>query len=139
MSDPAGQLSPLPGRPVLLPGGWKMMNVEPRESICRSITDLVEGESRESAIAFLREEIASLECEDYPEGKTMDLPPMKRNGDRLESDLVLVTFKSGTKVLGRLVHIDGFPRPEWCTCPDGREFKCLSVASWEPLPTDGAR
>lgn len=66
----------------------------------------------------------------------MNLPPMKRNGHRLESDLVLVTFESGTKVLGRLVHIDGFPRPEWCTCPDGREFKCLSVASWEPLPTE---
>lgn len=63
MRDPGGQLSPLPGRPVLLPVGWKMMNVGPRESIRRSITDLVEGESRESAIAFLREEIASLECE----------------------------------------------------------------------------
>lgn len=63
MSDPMGQLSPMPGRPIVLPVGFKMMQFGPRESICRSITDLVEGESRESAIAFLREEIASLECE----------------------------------------------------------------------------
>lgn len=69
MSDPMDQLSPMPGRPILLPVGFKMMQVGPRESIRRSITDLVEGESRESAIAFLREEIASLECEDYQERK----------------------------------------------------------------------
>lgn len=70
----------------------------------------------------------------------MDLPPMKRNGHRLESDPVLVTLKTGTQVNGRLVHYDGFPKPEWCNCPfreDGRdEFKLWTVASWEPLPTE---